>query len=149
MIPGSNLLNLAMTVITPQALTYYKALNRSVNSLGLWVTNYAPGVAITGSFQPVPKQLYQAYGLDLQRSYFTLYVSSGVQDVARNVTPDIVIYKNDRYQIESNNDWYKVDGWRGALCVLLNAGSTTPPFGFDVTPEESGNQNFENGGFQS
>lgn len=149
MIPGSNLLNTALTVIAKQTVFYYRSLSRVQNDVGQWVTTYATGIKLQGSFQAIPKNLYQAYGLDLQKTYFTFYTSNPVKDVARDTSPDIITYKGDRYQCESNNDWYKIDGWRGVLCVLLNPGSDTPPFGFNATPLVNNNQNFNKGNFSA
>lgn len=121
MIPGSNLLNAALTVIAKQTVTYYRSTGRALNNVGQDVTTYAAGVSAMGSFQPVPRKLYTAYGLDLQKSYFTFYVSSNVIDVERDVSGDQIAFNGRRFQCESNNDWYAIDGWKGVLCVDIGA----------------------------
>lgn len=123
MIPGSNLLNIALTVIAPQAVTYYQYVSRAVNDVGQDITVYAPPVVLRGSLQPVPRQLYEAYGLDLQKSYYTFYTLSNLLDVGRDVSGDQISFNNTRFQCESANDWFAIDGWKGVLCSAIQ-GST-------------------------
>jgi|SRR5690242_10757908 len=148
MIPGSNLLNIALRVIARQTVIYYKDRSRSQNSVGQDVTSYAGGVPIVGSFQPVPRQLYEKYGLDLQKDYYTFYTSNNVLDVSRNVSGDQIGFKGERFQCESSNDWFPMDGWVGVLCVKIGIDTATPNvWGLGTTRQPGGNQNFGNGGF--
>lgn len=121
MIPGSNLLDDALSVIASQTITYYRMTGRTLNDIGQDVTAYAPGISIDGSLQPVPRTLYEKLGLNLQNSYYTFYTSNNVLDVARDVSGDQFEFNGSRYQVESNNDWYAQDGWKGVLCVLIGA----------------------------
>jgi hypothetical protein len=117
-IPGQNLLNMALTIIHKQEIQYYQFDSRSLNDIGQEVTVYKSAVTIVGSWQPVPRHLYMQFGLDLQKDYFTFYTSNDVLDVTRDVSGDQVSFQGRRYQCESNNDWYKLDGWKGILCVF-------------------------------
>lgn len=145
MIPGSDLLDLALTVIASQTISYYKALDRTTNDVGQDVTEYATPVTLSGSMQPVPRRLYDAYGLDLNRTYYTFYTSNNVIDIHRDSSGDQLIYVNQRYQVESNDDWYFADGWKGVLCVLIeDVAIDATVFGFGAA-----NQNFGNGNFIS
>lgn len=147
MIPGQNLLNMALTLIARQTLLYYKFAARVQNSIGQDVTVYSAPLLITGSWQPVPRQLYQIYGLDLQKEYFTFYTSNDVLDVQRNVSGDQVAFNGKRYQCESNNDWYELDKWKGILCVYVGPDVTTDHvWGFGSVPPNA-NVNFGNGNF--
>jgi hypothetical protein len=121
-VPGSNLLNLALTVIHKQMVTYHQATGRSQNSIGQFVTTYTNS-AMVGSFQPVDKKLYEAYGLDLQKTYATFYTSNNIIDIARDVSNDQITYNGQLYQCESNNDWFAQDGWKGVLCCMKTAGN--------------------------
>ena len=123
MIPGQNLLNMALTVIARQTITYYQYTGRALNNVGQDVTTYADPVSMVGSLQPVPRQLYAQWGLDLQKSYYTFYTSNNILDIRRDVSADQFAFNNQRYQVESNNDWYAQDGWKGVLCVLIGANS--------------------------
>ena len=149
MIPGSNLLNVALTVIAAQTVMYLRELSRALNDIGQDVTTYALPVEIKGSFQPVPRKLYAQYGLDFQKSYFTLYSSTNIIDVGRDVSGDKIVFNGRLFQCESNNDWYSEDGWKGVLCVDIGSSNNFQPvFGFDELKGLSGNQNFENGSFK-
>jgi hypothetical protein len=119
---GSNLLKQALTVINPQFVTYYKATSRTINSVGQYVTTYDGGTIIRGSFQAVPRKLYEQYGLDLQKSYFTFYTLNDITDVQRDVSNDQLVYANKRYQCESDVDWFVQDGWKGVLCCYISPG---------------------------
>jgi hypothetical protein len=118
--PGSNLLKQALTVIVPQTVAYYKALTRTLNSVGQWVTPYDEPVNIRGSFQAVPRNLYEAYGLDFQKNYYTFYTLNDIIDLQRDVSNDQIVFNNQRFQCESNNDWFAVDKWKGVLCCLIH-----------------------------
>lgn len=117
-IPGVNVLNLALRVVNPTTVVYYKYLGRTENNVGQYVNTYADPVSIKGSFQPVPKKLYQEYGLSLSKSYFMLYTSTNILDVGRNTSSDYITFAGNRYDCESGNDWFPIDGWDGILCVL-------------------------------
>ena len=143
MIPGQNLLNMALTVIARQTLRYYRDAGRTLNSVGQDVTEYYPGVNMVGSWQPVPRKLYEVYGLDLQKDYFTFYTSNDVLDVQRDVSGDQISFNGQLYQCESNNDWFHLDGWKGILCVHVGPDiNDRMIFGFG--PE---NKNFGKGNF--
>jgi hypothetical protein len=120
-IPGQNLLNMALQIIARQTIAYYQYASRTLNAVGQDVTTYASPVNITGSWQPVPRKLYIEYGLDLQKDYFTFYTSNNLLDITRDVSGDQIAFRGRRYQVESDNDWFQLDGWKGVLCVDLGA----------------------------
>lgn len=121
MIPGSNLLNMAFQIIAKQTVIYYQYASRITNAIGYEVTTYESGVTLSGSFQPVPRSLYSQYGLDLQKSYFTFYVSKNILDLERNVSGDQISFNGSRFQCESNVEWFNIDGWTSVLCVEIEA----------------------------
>lgn len=117
-IPGNDLLEDALSVISSQEVIYYRAVSRALNNVGQYVTAYATGISIYGSFQPVDRKLYDQYGLNLQKVYYTFYTSNDLIDVKRDVSNDQLIFNGNRFKCESNNDWYVIDGWKGVLCCL-------------------------------
>jgi hypothetical protein len=148
MVPGQNLLNMALRMIASQGLVYYHYLGRTQNPVGQDVSQYSDGVKITGSFQPVQRVLYQALGLDLQKDYWNFYASNNLQDVNRSVSGDQIAFNGQRYQCESDSDWYPIDGWKGTIFIhigLDNADNNI--LGFNTKPPENTNLNFGNGNF--
>jgi hypothetical protein len=120
-IPGQNILNMAFQLIARQTIQYYAYVSRTVSVIGQDVTTYASAVNLTGSWQPVPRELKMKFGLDLQKDYFTFYTSNNLLDITRDVSGDQIAFMGRRYQVESGNDWYQLDGWKGVLCVDLGA----------------------------
>jgi hypothetical protein len=119
MIPGSNILAQALSVITPTTVTYYKALERTVNEVGIYVTQYDEGACISGSLQPVPMALYQQLNLDFMKRYYKFYTSTVFEDVTRDKSGDQLEFDGNRYQVVDLDDWNKIDGWNGVLVVLI------------------------------
>lgn len=126
MIPGSNLLNLALQAITPTTVSYYAYVTRETNAIGFRVTEFAEPVDIIGSLQPVPRMLYQQLGLDFTKNYVMFYSSQPIKDVTRDRTGDQLGYAGKRYQVEAANDWHSIDGWNGVICVEVPAPAETP-----------------------
>jgi E217 collar protein gp28 len=116
-IPGGNLLKVALGIIAKQTVSYYQFISRAASAKGQWVATYADPVNLVGSFQPVPRKLYEQYGLDFSKSYFTFYTSNNILSTQRDVSGDQLAFNGVRYQCESNNDWFPIDGWKGVLCV--------------------------------
>lgn len=148
MIPGQNLLNMAFRIIAEQSLMYYHYLGRTQNSVGQDISQYSDGIKIVGSFQPIQRQLYMSLGLDLQKDYWNFYTSNNLQDVKRMIAGDQIAFNGNRYQCESDTDWFQIDGWKGTLFVHIgidNASTTT--FGFNNKALENTNKNFETGNY--
>lgn len=144
-VPGSNLLKMALTVIARQFVIYYMDTGRTANTVGQYVTTYAPPRVVSGSFQPVPRQLYEQFGLDLQKNYFTFYAPNPLMDITRNVSGDQIAFNGVRFQVESKNDWFAMDGWVGVLCVYIGIDTAnTQLFGFGSTPPNT-YENYGNG----
>lgn len=117
MIPGANILGLARQVIGFQTAKHYKNRGTVDGADGINSPSYYPGNDISVSVQPLSRTMYEQLGLDLQKSYVTIYSDVRLQDVQRDKAPDMVDYGGDRYVVESNTDWVNQDGWLGALCV--------------------------------
>jgi hypothetical protein len=147
-IPGQNLLTMALTMITRQAVTYYKAVGRELNSLGQWVTMYADGITIYGSWQPVPREILRQFGLDFQKDYYTLYAPENVFDIDRDITSDQIAFNGQLFQVESDNDWFALDGWKGILCIHIGSDNQQGDlFGFGQIPAINSYLNFSYGNF--
>jgi hypothetical protein len=121
MIPGSNVLNMALRTIARQTVLYQRFVTRGSNAIGQEVSVYdEPGVAVTGSFQPVKRSLYEEYGLDLSKKYANFYVSLDVLPVDRDSSGDQIVYNQELYKVESETEWYPVDGWVALLLIKID-----------------------------
>lgn len=119
MIPGSNILNAALRIISSTPVQYYKYVSRAVNDLGLLEAMYDVPITIKGSLQPVEKSMYAQLGLDLSKKYMNLYVPNDILDVNRNVSGDQFVYNSERFQCESAEPWFSIDGWTAILAVKV------------------------------
>lgn len=148
MIPGQNLLSMAFRIINNTPLVYYHYLGRIQNSVGQDVSSYSDAKRIFGSFQPIPRILYEKLGLDFQKNYWMFYTSNNLQDIGRSISGDQIAFNGNRYQCESDNDWFSIDGWKGSLFVHIgidNADNTV--FGFNEKPIINTNKNFSNSNY--
>lgn len=120
-VPGSNLLALAATVIGFQTATHHRnkgldATNNGTND-GIVLPQYYAPAPIRGSIQAVPRTAYEANGLDLAKEYVMFYTPVRLQDTRRDKAPDLIDYGADQYTVESNTDWQNQDGWSASICV--------------------------------
>lgn len=117
MIPGGNLLRVAMGLIGPQVVQWMQFTGMTQNAAGFNVPAWADAVDVTGSFQAVPRSLYQVMGLDLSKNYGMFYATREFTTPERDRAGDRLIYGGRIYQVESSTSWYAQDGWDGVLCV--------------------------------
>lgn len=147
-IPGQNLLGMASQLIIFQTLIYYKFIGRTLNSVGQDITEYELGIAIQGSFQPIPRKLYPILGLDLQKQYYNFYSSTNIFDIDRDISGDQFGFNGQRFQVVSDTDWFIQDGWKGVLLVHIGQDAASAYlFGFGSIPSENTYVNFTNGNF--
>lgn len=116
-VPGANLLNIALSLIASQSITYLAYVSRAINSIGLLEPTYAEPVILNGSLQPVSQSLMQILGLDMQRRYVNIFVSQDIIDVTRDVSSDKFQFSGRTYQAISITQWVTVDFWNQVLAV--------------------------------
>lgn len=121
MIPGGNLLNLAMSAIQKQALGYLAYTGRSTAANGDLVPTYATVTTVYGSIQPVKRSLYEQMGLDFQKGYYNIFVQLDVADIKRASAGDQFTFGGKKFQVLSNEPWFQMDGWDQTLCVEIPA----------------------------
>jgi len=120
-LPGINLYSLATKIISRQAYTFFSSTGRTLDSRGIYSDNFAAGVALSDSIQPVPRTMYESLGLDLSRYYIMVYTDSPLLVIERGTSGDQIEFNGDRYELQTDNDWRPQDGWRGVLAVRLPA----------------------------
>lgn len=121
-----NLLNAAHKLIPPVTVFWRRAISRTHNPRGQWITEYAPAVPLRCSFQPIERAKYEYMGLDLNKHYFVLYGSADLLTVERDISGDTVDYQGRRYQFEDAVDWFAYNGWRGIVCVDIGPVPVAP-----------------------
>jgi len=143
-IPGSNLLNMALRVIQSQPVNYFKFFSRSLNNEGNWITTHYPPEMIRGSVQPVPRNLYEKNGLEFEKNYINFYTSNDLIGVERDISGDQISWNGRQYQCLSTDPWIALDGWSQILCVDIGGETiySSPNWGFDAD-----HANFDNGNF--
>lgn len=119
LIPGSNILQMALSLIAAQSFQYIAYITRTIQPNGQYLTTYASPITLQGSVQPVPRTLFEQLGLDLQKNYVNIYVSRDILDISRDVSGDQIIYNGNNYQVLSKTAWDAVDGWDAILCVQV------------------------------
>lgn len=80
MFPGFDIMGLATQLIDQQFVTYYKALSRSTNEIGIDVATYADGQVIPAVVQAVPMNVYSVLGLDFQKTYISVFFNEVAAD---------------------------------------------------------------------
>ena len=119
-IPGSDILAIALSVITPQTVTYYPYASRTVDAVGRYEPVYDTPFDILGSFQPVPRSRYEAYGLDLAKNYCVFYTQYDIEGLDRDISGSQIVFGSDTYQVESRTNCFSQDGWVGLLVVRVD-----------------------------
>jgi hypothetical protein len=118
MIPG-NLLNMALTLLPKQSFQYYANSGRTLQPNGQYLATYAAPCPLSGSVQPVPKTLYEVYGLDFTKNYFTFFVSQSIMDITRNLSGDAFLYNGNCFQCVQKTDWFSYNGWDAILAIQV------------------------------
>jgi hypothetical protein len=116
-IPGSNLLRMALSVQGVQWVLWSQDLGRAINAAGKQVTNYAFPVAVPGSFQPMGRSRQQIQGWDMAKSYATFYASQPMKPVERGLSGDVFAYGGSLWQAVGDVDWFNQDGWDAITLV--------------------------------
>lgn len=142
MIPGfNNLASIALPYVGMQTVQYYAALGRTLDALGNWQTAYDAPVARQGNVQAIPRNKYEALGLDFQKHYIDFYTLGNMQDTGRDTSVDVVEFAGRRYNCLSATAWSDMDGWTHMMCVDIGptvrmvtvTGTVTTVAGVDVT----------------
>lgn len=121
LVPGSNNLALALKLQGQQQIELYSDAGRTINSVGVYETQYAAPVRVRASVQAVQRNVYAQLGLEMQKNYVTLFVRQNAVDLDRDTSGDVFSYSGRLYQLLSNLPWYRQDGWVSVLCVDIGA----------------------------
>lgn len=117
MIPGADLLAMALSVIEPTAVQYYAFASRTPNAVGVQVATYAEPVTVKGSVQAVPLAEFEKFGLDLAREYVTMFAQFDMQNAGRDRANDYFVWRGQRWDIVQVTAWHAIDGWSEVLAI--------------------------------
>lgn len=120
-VPGSNLLALALGVIGNQMVQWHKFAGLTTNAAGVQRPTWAAPVTINGSFQPADAATIQQLGLDWTRNYVNFFAPAEFKEIERDQSSDRVSYAGRMYQVVGKAAWYHQDGWERVLCVEVPA----------------------------
>lgn len=116
-VPGSNLLNLALSVQGRQVVQWFQATGRAPNSVRELVTTYVDAIDVPGSFQPKNRAWAQSHGLELGKTYAMFYASEPMKSVARDLSGDKFVFGGANWQSVGDVNWFAQDGWESVLLV--------------------------------
>lgn len=117
MIPGANLLRIALSAQGQQFALWHRATGRELNAIGQWVTAYASPILVSGSIQATPKSLYAANGLDYQKDHITCFFDLGMNVIKRGDSGDQLTFAGRRWQFLSGTNWQPQDRWQELFAV--------------------------------
>lgn len=126
MIPGINILNIALSVIGSQPVVYYRDSGaREELPNGVLLTRFEPGRAINRcSVQAIPKEKRDQRGLDVASEYVEWFVPRTVTGVERDASGDQIEWDGKRWQIVGSLEkWAAQDGWCSAVCQEVKSGN--------------------------
>lgn len=129
---GSNLLSVALGIIGTTPVQLYRFIDRTRTGIGNLVSAYDDPVDCRVSLQAVPLTLMHQLGLDMQKSYITVYAVEDVDDIERDTSGDVIYWNGKYWQSESSTDWHAIDGWQGTLFV--ECGTTAPTLASGLLP---------------
>jgi len=118
-VPGENLLDLALTIIATTTIQYYAFDSRATNEILLDVTTYAAPVDVEASVQAVPRKVYSDMGLDFNKEYIAIWASQEFENLMRDRPGDQVGFGGERYEIMEESDWFTIDGWDAVLAIKV------------------------------
>lgn len=119
MIPGADLLAMALSIMEPATVLLYPFVSRNVNAVGYEVGTHGEPITLEGSVQAVPLAEFEKLGLDLSREYITFYASAVMQNSGRDRENDYLVWAGFRWDIVNVTAWHGIDGWSSVLAVKV------------------------------
>lgn len=116
-VPGSNLLNMALGVIGAQQVQWLRYAGMTTTAAGIQRPSWDAPVDISGSLQPVDANTLQQLGLDWTRNYVTFFAPAEFKEVERDQSSDRITYAGRTYQVVGKTAWFHQDGWEKVICV--------------------------------
>lgn len=121
-VPGAGLLGMALRLIQPQRVYWFKYESRALNEERKYVNTFAPAQVIDMcSVQAVPLTRYDFLGLDRKKKYVNWFVPAEVVGVDRDRSADEFAWNGRRYSVVNETPWNALDGWVEIMGVDIGA----------------------------
>lgn len=117
--PGSNLLGMALSAISPTAGVQIKRfLGQQENDFGKTINSYGVPEPLYGaSVQPLTFRDIQQMGLTTGREYITAWVQTSAHSTSRGGAPDVILWGGAEWELLEPTHWFKQDGWTQLVAV--------------------------------
>lgn len=116
-----NLLKIAMKYLPTEKVSYCKFLGNTQTEIYTDAPSYANAEVLTASVQRVRQDIFEQFGLNMQKKYKIIFVSKNVKGVNEIQSPDKFIFQDRNWVVTDDvSDWYHLNGWRAVLVVAEN-----------------------------
>lgn len=129
MIPGINLLNVALGVIGSQPVTYYRDTGEPETlPNGVVRPKYSAGEPVPKcSVQAVSRDTVDRRGLDVSSDYVEWFVPRAVVGLERDKSGDEIEWDNRRWKVVGKyENWAAQDGWCCGLFQEIKPNANRP-----------------------
>lgn len=118
-VPGSNLLGMALSAISPTAGVEIKRFaGQQENDFGKTINAYSTPEPLPGaSVQPLSFRDIQQLGLTTGREYITAWIQTGAHSAYRGGAADLIIWGEAEWEILQPTSWTIQDGWTQLVAV--------------------------------
>lgn len=119
LVPGSNLLGIALHAINPTGGATYRAYDsEGENEFGTTIKLYKDPVPMLGcSIQPVSYTIVAQLGLDVNKRYVGIWTQHNVQGVYEGRQGDLVDWNGQSWEVTAEDSWIQQDGWKQIIAV--------------------------------
>lgn len=123
------LLKKALTVVPKTRFKYRIVQSFVTNEIGNTIATYSEWTDAEGAIQPgltfsfnargvsSPIEIAKKIGLDISKNMITVFAKLNLSNIAKQETPDQIMFDGRIFNIMSVSDWYEFDGWKSLICV--------------------------------
>jgi len=119
LVPGSNLLGIALGSINPTAGVQIKRfLGQQENDFGKTINAFSVPEPLYGtSVQPLSFRDIQQLGLTTGRQYVTVWIQTGAHSAYRGGAADLILWNSAAWEVLEPTSWKVQDGWTQLVAV--------------------------------
>lgn len=147
-VPGLNVAHIARNIITFVPMIVYKSLSRTTSNRGLDQNIFAAPVLLVASAQPLTTELAEKLGMEWKPEGFTFIAEADLKSVSRNLTGDLIFFRERYYNITRTSPWHSLDGWTRAVAFRVPEPAGLNKDTSDIWGFGPNNANFNQGNFE-